>query len=289
MADRLIEQFMVLANEVVARHFNQLKIPFVYRVHEAPPYDRVKKFRSFANLFGLKLTTADRDPTPKDFQVLLKETKDQDYSTALSKVMLRSMQKARYETQNLGHFGLALRDYCHFTSPIRRYPDLSIHRIISSVIDGSLTEKKIKDFEAFVQESAERSSTMERQAEEAERAVDAQKATEFMQTKIGEVYDGIISGVTESGIYVELENTVEGFINISRLPKGHYEYDEEKYMLRGVGKTYRIGEKISIRVFSTDIALRRIAFELADYHKTEDNLENQSQTQKNNNKKIIKN
>lgn len=281
MSDRLIEQFMVLTNEVVARHFDNLKVPFVYRVHEIPTLERIQKFRAFAASLGLKFTSTGKEPSPKDFQTLLIQSKGQDYSTALSKVMLRSMQKARYETQNLGHFGLALSDYCHFTSPIRRYPDLSIHRIISAIISGSLTEKKLKEFENFSINSAERSSTMERQAEEAERAVDAQKQTEFMQGKIGEVFEGIVSGVTENGIYVELENTCEGFINIARLPKGKYDYDETHYMLRGVGKTYRLGDKISIRVISTDQVLRRIDFELSDFHREDTDEKNLMTTNKN--------
>ena len=175
--------------------------------------------------------------------------------------------------KNLGHFGLALKDYCHFTSPIRRYPDLSIHRIISACLGGKLTDKKLREYESFVTISAERSSTMERQAEEAERTVDAQKQTEFLQGKIGEVFEGTVSGVTENGIYVELENTCEGFINIARLPKGKYDYDEAHYMLRGVGKTYRIGDKISIRVVSTDTVLRRIDFELSDFHREDSEIE----------------
>jgi ribonuclease R len=273
ISDRVIEQFMVLTNEVVARHFDKMKMPFVYRVHETPVLEKVQKFKAFSGSLGLKFASSGKEPSPKDFQILLNQSKGKDYSTALSKVMLRSMQKARYDTVNLGHFGLALRDYCHFTSPIRRYPDLSIHRIISSVIDGKIDDKTFKKYEEFVQNSAERSSTMERQAEEAERTVDAQKETEFMSGKIGEVYDGIISGVTENGIYVELENTIEGFISVLRLPKGRYEYNEERYSLSGVGKVYKIGDKISIRVVSTDVVLRRIDFELSDFHREPDEEE----------------
>ena len=274
ISDRVIEQFMVLTNEVVANHFSNLKVPFVYRVHETPAPERAKKFRDFAASLGLRFTTAGSTPSPKDFQTLLKLSDGQDYSTALSKVMLRSMQKARYETENLGHFGLALEDYCHFTSPIRRYPDLTIHRIISDIITGKMTDKKMHSLEQFVIASAERSSTTERQAEEAERTVDAQKETEWMSGKIGEVFDGTISGVTEHGFYVELENTVEGFVSVMRLPKGRYEYNENGYALAGVGKVYKIGDKIQIRVVSTDVVLRRIDFELADFHRdvTEDEI-----------------
>ena len=282
MSDRIIEQFMVLTNEVVARHFDKMELPFVYRVHETPTPLKTQRFKAFAASLGLKFTYKKEEVLPKDFQTLLKKSRDQDYSTALSKVMLRSMQKARYDTENLGHFGLAIKNYCHFTSPIRRYPDLSIHRIITAYLDGKLTEKKIKEFEEFVASSAERSSTMERRAEEAERTVDEQKETEYMQTKIGEVFSGVISGVTENGLYVELENTIEGFISTVRLPRGKYEYDENHYLLKGVGQSYRIGDKIDIRVVSTDIALRRIDFELASFHReaSEDELNRKSSSGK---------
>ncbi len=267
LSDRVIEQFMVLTNEVVAGHFNKMRVPFVYRIHETPTMEKTQKFRAFAGSLGLRFQITGSEASPKDFQTLLRLSKGQDYSTALSKVMLRSMQKARYETENLGHFGLALRNYCHFTSPIRRYPDLTIHRIISEILEGKLDKKTYEFFEEFVAQSAERSSTMERQAEEAERTVDAQKMTEYMSGKIGEVYEGVISGVIENGFFVELENTIEGFVSVLRLPKGHYEYDEGHYCLRGLGKTYRIGDKIEIRVVSTDVVLRRIDFELSDFHR----------------------
>lgn len=272
MADKIIEQFMVLTNEVVAKHFDKLKLPFVYRVHETPSPLKVQRFKAFASSLGLKFSSKEEDVSPKDFQVLLKKSKNEDYSNALSKVMLRSMSKARYDIENLGHFGLAIKNYCHFTSPIRRYPDLTIHRIISAHIDGLLTAKKIREFEDFVASSAERSSMMERRAEEAERAVDEQKETEFMQTKIGEVFDGNISGVTENGIYVELDNTIEGFISLDRLPKARYEYDENHYVLKGNGTIYRIGDRLTIRVVSTDLALRRIDFELANFHREDSEL-----------------
>ncbi len=267
MSDRVIEQFMVLTNEVVARHFDKLKLPFVYRVHETPVVERVNKFRAFAGSLGLKFGSSGKDPSPKDFQILLRQSEGQDYSTALSKVMLRSMQKARYETENLGHFGLALTDYCHFTSPIRRYPDLTIHRVISEMIDGKLNNARLKELENFVALSAEHSSTTERQAEEAERTVDDQKATEFMQTKIGEVFDGVISGVSQNGFFVELDNTVEGFVGLERLPQGRYEYNEDRYCISGVGKIYKMGDRIRVRVVSTDIALRHINFELENFHR----------------------
>ena len=267
LSDRVIEQFMVLTNEVVARHFDHLKLPFVYRVHEVPALERVKKFRAFAGFLGLRFNVSGDQPSPKDFQTLLKLSEGQDYSTALSKVMLRSMSKARYEVENLGHFGLALKDYCHFTSPIRRYPDLIIHRIISESISGKLDGKRLKYYENFVAEAAERSSTTEKQAEEAERTVDDQKCTEYMQGKIGEVFEGVVSGATPNGFFVELDNTVEGFVSVNRLPEGHYEYDENRYTLFGMGQTYKIGDRIKIRVVGTDVVLRHVDFELADFHR----------------------
>ena len=267
LSDRIIEQFMVLTNEVVARHFDNMKVPFVYRVHEIPTIEKTNKFKAFAGTLGLKFGTSGKDPSPKDFQLLLKASEGQDYSTALSKVMLRSMQKARYEVQNLGHFGLALKDYCHFTSPIRRYPDLSIHRIISEILSGKMTDKRLKELDEFVEVSAEHSSTTERQAEEAERTVDDQKAAEWMQTKIGEVFEGVVSGVSPNGFFVELDNTVEGFVDIKRLPPGHYEYNEARYSISGLGKVYKIGDRIKVRVVSTDIVLRHVNFELEDYHR----------------------
>lgn len=263
MSDRLIEQFMVLTNEVVARHFDNMKVPFVYRVHETPILAKLQRFKGFVASLGLKFVYNGANPSPKDFQIILKKSEGQDYSTALSKVMLRSMQKARYEVENLGHFGLALRDYCHFTSPIRRYPDLVIHQIISEIVGGTMTDKKLEMFESYVAKAAERSSTTERQAEEAERTVDDQKATEFMQTKIGEEYEGVISGVTEHGFYVELDSTIEGFVAASSLQAGTYVFDENRYALSGMGQTYKIGQRVKIKVESTDIALRHINFVLA--------------------------
>ena len=270
LSDRIIEQFMVLTNEVVARHFDNLKLPFVYRVHETPTLERTNKFKAFAGSLGLKFCATGKEPSPKDFQVLLKESEGKDYSSALSKVMLRSMQKARYETENLGHFGLALKDYCHFTSPIRRYPDLTIHRIITEMLEWRLTIKRKKELEDFVIVAAERSSTTERTAEEAERTVDDQKATEFMQNKIGEVFDGVISGVSPNGFFVELDNTVEGFVSLERLPQGRYEYNESRYSISGVGQVYKIGDRIRVRVVSTDIVLRHVNFELENYHREVD-------------------
>ena len=262
LSDRLIEQFMVITNEVVARHFDNLKLPFVFRVHEEPTPERVKSFREFVSSFGLRLHGGTDGSNPKDFQNLLNEIKDTSYSQPISKVMLRSMQKARYDSENLGHFGLALRDYCHFTSPIRRYPDLTIHRIIKLYLRNKLTMDKLNLLGEFVKEAAEQSSLTERNAELAEREVDDLKKAEFMRDKIGETFEGNISGVTDAGVFVQLDNTIEGFIYKENLPEDHYIFDQTRYMLIGRRNRFALGERLKVRVAAADINTRHIDFEL---------------------------
>ncbi len=264
LSDRLIEQFMVITNEVVARHCSLLNLPFVYRVHEDPTPERVKAFKMFISSFGLILGGAGGDGyEPKDFQKLLLEIKNTPFSQPISKIMLRSMQKARYYPENLGHFGLALKDYCHFTSPIRRYPDLTIHRIIKYMLHNELTPNKLKVLESFVVEASEQSSVTERNADEAERAVDDLKKAEYMKDKIGEVYEGNISSVTDSGIFVELDNTIEGFIYKENLPDDRYIFDQARYMLVGKRNRYMLGDRLSVRVAQVDMNTRHIDFEIA--------------------------
>lgn len=262
LSDRLIEQFMVVTNEVVARHARQMEIPFVYRVHEEPTFERVKSFKAFVSSFGLKLETGNQGSEPKDFQKLLLEIKGTPQSEPISKIMLRSMQKARYDSQALGHFGLALKDYCHFTSPIRRYPDLVIHRILKHMLHGDLSPNRLKVLESFVSEASEQSSITERVADEAERAVDDLKKAEYMSERIGEVFEGKISSVLESGIFVELENTIEGFVYVENLPDDHYIFDQTRYMLVGKRNRFSLGEKVTIKVDSVDMNTRHIDFVL---------------------------
>lgn len=262
LSDRLIEQFMVVTNEVVARHARQMELPFVYRVHEEPTFERVKAFKAFVSSFGLKLETGNQGSKPKDFQKLLLEIKGTPQSEPISKIMLRSMQKARYDSQALGHFGLALKDYCHFTSPIRRYPDLVIHRILKHMLHGELSQNKLKVLESFVSEASEQSSITERVADEAERAVDDLKKAEYMSERIGEVFEGKISSVLESGIFVELENTIEGFVYVENLPDDHYIFDQTRYMLVGKRNRFSLGEKVTIKVDSVDMNTRHIDFVL---------------------------
>ncbi|MBQ7466717.1 MAG: ribonuclease R [Clostridia bacterium] len=264
LSDRLIEQFMVVTNEVVANHFDNLKLPFVFRVHEEPTYERVKAFRDFVSSFGLKLQGGVDGSDPKDFQKLLLEIQDTPYSQPISKVMLRSMQKARYDSENLGHFGLALRDYCHFTSPIRRYPDLTIHRIIKLYLRNKLTMEKLNFLGEFVKEAADQSSLTERNAETAEREVDDLKKAEYMRDKIGEIYEGNISGVTDAGLFVQLDNTIEGFIYLENLPEDHYIFDQTRYMLVGRRNRFMLGERLKIRVAAADINTRHIDFEICN-------------------------
>ena len=261
MSDRLIEQFMVLTNEVVAKHFSNLKLPFVYRVHEDPTPERVATFASFVSVFGLTMNRAAR---PADFQKILLASKNQSYGSVVAKVMLRSMQKARYAPENLGHFGLALKNYCHFTSPIRRYPDLTIHRIISYYLAGELTDKRLNYLLEFVEEASEQSSTTERNAEEAERTVDDQKKAEFMADKVGQIFDATVSGASESGIFVELPNTVEGLIYTEKLPADHYIYDESKFALIGKNHTYKLGDPLKVKLDQVDLNTRHIDFSLAE-------------------------
>lgn len=279
LADRLIEQFMVVTNEVVASRFSKMNAPFVYRVHEDPTPERIFAFKKFASGFGLVLHDSN-GATPKEFQRLLKQSKEETYFKALSKIMLRSMQKARYAPENLGHFGLALKNYCHFTSPIRRYPDLFIHRVISKIITGDVTAAKLNAMYEKADEASLQSSVTERNADEAERTVDDQKKAEYMADKIGEEYDGIISGVSESGVFVELDNTVEGFIYKEYLPQDHYTFDEQRFLLAGRGNIFRIGDPLRVKLVKVDVITRHIDFVLVD-----NNIVNNAKSAKSNVKK----
>ena len=262
LSDRLIEQFMVVTNEVVAFEFDKMKVPFVYRVHETPTIEKVRAFKSFASNFGLVLHDSN-GVTPKEFQRVLYNAKGQTFFTAVSKVMLRSMQKAKYSPENLGHFGLALKNYCHFTSPIRRYPDLFIHRVISLIIENKMTNQKLNELAYKAEKASEQSSITERVAEDAERDVDELKKAEFMADKIGEEYDAVVSGAFDGGLFVELDNTVEGMIDKINLPPDNYIYDETKFSLIGKNNYYKIGDKLHVKLESVDTFSRKINFILA--------------------------
>ncbi len=264
ISNKIIEEFMLVCNETVAEHMYWANAPFVYRVHEDPNPDKIENFNKLIYNFGYHLKGAAK-PHPKSLQQLLQKIKGTKEERIISTVMLRSLMKARYSHENLGHFGLAARFYCHFTSPIRRYPDLVIHRIIKEKINKGLTQQREEFLKKFVKEAAKQSSEQEISAQEAERDTDDLKKAEFMQDKVGEVFDGIISGVTSFGMFVALENTVEGLVRMSDLVDDYYIYDEAHYCLIGdfSKKVYKIGDEVKVRLVRADVSTRKIDFVLA--------------------------
>ena len=238
---KLIEEFMLAANETVAEHFATRKAPFVYRVHEVPPLEKVESLNDYLAAFGLSVPDK---PAPEDYARLI-ESLDESVKGAVNRVALRSMSKAEYKPECLGHFGLAAEYYCHFTSPIRRYPDLAIHRIIKYFLRGGADAKK--KFGAFVSEASVKSSEREKIAEEAERKVDDLLKAKFMQDKIGEKYTAVVSGVTEWGLFCELDNSVEGMIRVETLGN-NFKYDEKRMLLGNGVRAFRMGDSVKIRV-----------------------------------------
>lgn len=265
-ANKLIEEFMLLANETVAEHFFWLEIPFIYRIHEKPAFEKVEQLKIFLQSMGMTLRGSADSVHPRELSSILKSVEGKPSEGVVNTVTLRSMQKAFYGTSCEGHFGLALKYYCHFTSPIRRYPDLMIHRIIKSVLQDGIDVKKMSHFRGAAEKAAEQSSVAERKAIEVEREVEKLKKAEYMSYHIGEVYDGIISGTTSFGIYVQLENTVEGMIRIEDLWDDYYDYVPEKYALVGehTGRMYKLGDSIRIVVDNVDIDRHEIDFQLAE-------------------------
>ncbi len=260
-AHKLIENFMVVANETIAKHYSDLGFPFVYRIHEKPVLDKIKNVCTF--LEGLGITTPSvKNVTPKYVQKLLNLTKNQDYAEIANKIILRSLQKARYLDENLGHFGLSLKNYCHFTSPIRRYPDLCIHRIIKESLHTKLSKVRKEQLKDFVLDAAFRSSETERNADEAERDVDDLFKALYIRSHIGESFEGKISGVTNYGFYVELDNTVEGLVKIEDLPMDNYLFFEKSLKLKGNSHEFRLGDKVKIKVIAVSLSERKIDFVL---------------------------
>ena len=257
---QIIEAFMVLANETVAQFMQSIEAPFIYRVHEKPTEEKAATFRAFAQSLGLNPRFQADDVKPYDYRNLLKSAEALPSFSVLNRVMLRSMQKAKYSPENVGHFGLASSCYCHFTSPIRRYPDLCIHRIIKLVINGGYGEA-VQRFGAFVEEAAKQSSLRERRATDAERDVDDLYMTMYMSEHIGEKYKAIISGVTAFGLFAELPNTIEGYIPIESL-YGDYTFDADRFRLESREHVYTIGDKIEIKVVDVDFERRRTEFRL---------------------------
>lgn len=266
LADSIIEEFMVRANETIAETYYRLEMPFVYRVHEEPKTSKVSELNSFLGAFGLRIKAKPEEIHPKSFQAVLAQVEGRPEQRLIHRVLLRSMMRARYTPQCLGHFGLALKYYCHFTSPIRRYPDLVIHRIIKENLRKKhLDDKRRAELAAFVERAAIQSSAREQVATDAERAVVDIKKTEFMLGKEGEIYDAIISGVTNFGFFAELDNTVEGLVHVSSLDDDYYQYDEESYSLIGqrTKRRFRLGDRVRVQVVNVDLEERRIDFELA--------------------------
>ena len=264
VATKIIEDFMLIANETVAEHFHWMELPFVYRTHDNPDPEKISKLGTFIRNFGYSIKSRQEEIHPKELQKLLAKIEDTPEEALISRLTLRSMKQAKYTIDCTGHFGLACQYYCHFTSPIRRYPDLQIHRIIKEQIRGRLNEKRIEHYSEILPEVAKHSSEMERRADEAERETDKLKKVEFMEQHIGEIYEGVISSITTWGVYVELPNTIEGMIHVSMLPGDYFYYDEETYEMVGQATDirYKLGQKILVRVNATDRLLRTIDFDI---------------------------
>lgn len=261
-ATKIIEDFMLLANETVAQHFYWMELPFVYRIHDNPDPEKINQLGIFISNFGYGMKTAKEEVHPKEIQKLLGKVEGTPEEALISRLALRSMKQARYSVECTGHFGLACGYYCHFTSPIRRYPDLQIHRIIKEHLRGRLKDNRVQHYEAILLQVAERSSKMERRAEEAERETDKLKKVEYMEDHIGEHYEGVVSGITSWGLYIELPNTVEGLIHVSVLKGDYFYYDEANYEMvgRDTGKKFKLGQKIAIVVEQTDRFARTVDF-----------------------------
>lgn len=273
VATKIIEDFMLIANETVAEHFHWMELPFVYRTHDNPDPEKISKLSTFIRNFGYSIKSRQEEIHPKELQKLLAKIEDTPEEALISRLTLRSMKQAKYTIDCTGHFGLACKYYCHFTSPIRRYPDLQIHRIIKEQIRGKLNEKRIDHYNEILPEVAKHSSEMERRADEAERETDKLKKVEFMEGHIGEIYEGVISSITAWGVYVELPSTIEGMIHVSMLPGDYFYYDEETYEMVGQATDirYKLGQTLKVQVNATDKISRTIDFVIPQ-EKSEDIL-----------------
>ncbi len=274
VATDIIEDFMLAANETVAQHFYWMELPFVYRVHDVPDGEKIQKLATFIHNFGYYMKavgrtgqkTSGEEVHPKEIQKLLAKVAGMPEEAMISRLALRSMKQAKYSVECSGHFGLACQYYCHFTSPIRRYPDLQIHRIIKEQLRGRLGEERTAHYREILPEVAKHSSETERRADEAERETDKLKKVEYMEARIGEIYEGVVSGITSWGLYVELPNTVEGLIHISKIPGDYYYYNESTYEMIGqaTGKSYKLGMPVKVCVEACDRFNRTIDFGIAD-------------------------
>ncbi|MEX5650999.1 ribonuclease R [Staphylococcus cohnii species complex 1658] len=263
--ERLIESFMLAANETIAEHFDRLNVPFIYRVHEQPKSERLRQFFDFITNFGLMIKGTVEEVHPSTLQKIQQEVEGQPEQMVISTMMLRSMQQARYDDVNLGHFGLSAEHYTHFTSPIRRYPDLIVHRLIRKyLIDKTMDDKTLNKWEEALPEIADHTSQRERRAIEAERDTDELKKAEYMVQHIGEEYEGIISSVANFGMFIELPNTIEGMVHVSEMTDDYYHFDERQMAMIGErqAKVFRIGDPVKIKVVNVDVDERMIDFQI---------------------------
>jgi len=263
-AHLLIESFMLLANETVAEAMCKREIPFIYRVHEQPDAQRMFEFFTFIQGLKLKINNTPEKVTPKDLQLLLTQIENEPYAPMINQVMLRSLQKARYASKNLGHFGIAAKYYCHFTSPIRRYPDLSIHRIIKSIVLREPSPAWLSFLNDWVVEASQQSSEREKLAEVAEREVDDLKKAEYMQGHIGEEFEGMVTGLTSFGVFVALPNTIEGLCSMENLPTDNYMLFEKQYKLVGSRNSFQLGDTVKVTVESCNLMKRQISFKMVE-------------------------
>jgi len=263
VSHRIIEQFMVSANETVAGIAEKRKAPFLYRIHEKPAPEKASLLYGFLRDLGVNAKGDCDNARPADYQKILNTVADKPYASVVNKVMLRSMQKARYSEENAGHFGLASACYCHFTSPIRRYPDLFVHRVLKEILHGTLEQTREK-YTVIAKKAAVDSSERERVADAVERDVDDLYKIAYMSDRIGEECDAVVSGVTESGIFAELANTIEGYIRFDSLPYDKYEFYPEKFMLKGGRHSYRLGDRLRVKVAGCDLGTRRVQFVLSE-------------------------
>ena len=262
IATNMIEEFMLVCNETIAENSFWQEMPFMYRSHQEPDEDKLEKMEQFLRGFGYYLRKKDGEIHPRELQKVLQKAEETDEERIITRMVLRSMMQARYTAENGGHFGLAAKYYCHFTSPIRRYPDLEIHRMIKKMLHGELDEKASAYYRRKMPDWAKHCSKQERVAEDAERDTDALKKVEFMEDKVGQIYEGIISGVTNWGIYVELPNTIEGMVALSQMDDDYYEFDEKKMLVFGTRtkKSYRLGDKVVVSVAKVDRMMGTIDF-----------------------------
>ena len=265
ISNRMIEEFMLVANETVAEHMFWTHLPFVYRIHENPDDEKLTKFKEFIHNLGYNINWTE-EIRPKTLQDIIEKVKGKSEETVVNTLLLRSMMQARYAPECTGHFGLAAQYYCHFTSPIRRYPDLQIHRIIKEYLHGKIDEKRENKLKNIVGHSAKQSSEMERKAQDAEREVDDLKKAEYMQDRIGEEFEGVISSVTSFGVFVELPSTIEGLVHITDLDDDYYIYEEDHLRLIGerTKKIYKLGDKVLVECVHVDMPNKEIFFKIIE-------------------------